>query len=113
MRTIATILRKNVRREGDVVARYGGEEFAVVARVADGDSARKIGNALREAVAAAQIKHEEAHSGHVTISVGIALAWPGSEIMPESLLLEADRALYRAKHLGRNQCVLADDRTTG
>lgn len=99
--------------EGEVVARYGGEEFAVVARVADGDSARKIGNALRKAVAAARIKHEEARSGHVTISVGIALAWPGSEITPESLLLEADHALYRAKHLGRNQCVLADDRTTG
>lgn len=112
LRTIAEILKMNVRREGDVVARYGGEEFAVIARVADSDGARKIGNALCKAVAAARIRHEEAHSGHVTISVGIALAWPGTETTPESLLLEADRALYHAKHLGRNQCVLAVDRLT-
>ncbi|WP_245433454.1 GGDEF domain-containing protein [Rhizobium anhuiense] len=108
LRKIAEILAMNVRRDQDLVARYGGEEFAIVARIAESTNASAIGHALCAAMEAADIIHEGSPYGHVTLSVGIALAAPGKHVAEETMLLDADRALYRAKQHGRNQMALAD-----
>ncbi|WP_049733148.1 diguanylate cyclase [Rhizobium ecuadorense] len=108
LKEIAGVLERNTRSKQDLVARYGGEEFAIIARIASAGNAPVIGQALCSAMATVKLAHEGSPFGHVTLSVGIALAAPDQNISPEALLLEADRALYRAKQAGRNQAVVAE-----
>jgi diguanylate cyclase (GGDEF)-like protein len=91
--------------------RYGGEEFAVIAR---GRSAAELGllaEALRSAIAAGG---SGLAPGEVTISIGAAGWWQGSEA-PEAALQRADEVLYEAKRAGRNRVVVsgAASRITG
>ena len=112
LRAIATAIQGAVRRETDTVARYGGEEFAVILPGADGATAMKIAESVRWAILALGIQHtdNEAGSKVVTASIGVAtaLARQGAIMrMPESLLLTADQALYKAKHNGRDTVATA------
>lgn len=113
LRSIARILATNVRGEHDLVARYGGEEFAIVARLSDSRDPRVIGRALHGAIASAEIEHEGSPFARVTLSIGVALSTPADRMTPEGLLLNADRALYRAKLDGRNQTVVIDRHSSG
>jgi diguanylate cyclase (GGDEF)-like protein len=84
------------------VARYGGEEFAVIMPNATLEVALRVAERLRAAVESLPL---EGPSGllRVTMSLGVA-AVPRAEILvPAGLIDAADRALYRAKELGRNR----------
>lgn len=94
---LARLIKKRVR-QADVVARFGGEEFVVVLPDTDLDGAEQLGQLLVQAAAA----HEKPPYGSVTISVGVAEASGEATDLTE-LLQRADAAMYRAKHLGRNQ----------
>jgi diguanylate cyclase (GGDEF)-like protein len=92
-------------RAYDIIGRIGGEEFIIVAP----------GSPLTEATALAErvlrrIREEGIDDGSrrvsVTLSAGVALLDPGDKDL-EGLLRRADTALYRAKHEGRNRCVVA------
>jgi diguanylate cyclase (GGDEF)-like protein len=76
----------------DVLARYGGEEFALALPGCALDDALALVEGLRSATPGGQ-----------TCSAGVA-SWDGSE-GPEELLGRADRALYSAKHAGRDRTV--------
>jgi diguanylate cyclase (GGDEF)-like protein len=93
-------------RSGDLVARYGGEEFAVVLPQTSRPGAVLVAERVRTAVAAAALPHPQSSvCGHVTVSVGVGCAIP-QPLGPRdarALIDEADRHLYLAKHLGRNQ----------
>jgi two-component system cell cycle response regulator len=100
LREVADRLRHQLRA-ADVVARYGGEEFMAVLTGARGPYAMTVADRLREAVAVEPVRV----TGLVlpiTISVGVATGGP--ELAAETLIEEADRALYQAKRDGRN-CV--------
>ena len=85
-------------RDIDTVARYGGEEIAVLLPDADEAAAAAVGEKLRAAVEALAPPRVPAP---VTISVGVAALSAG---MPsQELVRQADEALYRAKHAGRNR----------
>jgi diguanylate cyclase (GGDEF)-like protein len=95
---VAQVVKKQAR-ETDFVARYGGEEIALVLPETDSTGARAIAERVRTAVAHA--RHQtESGSLQVTLSIGVS-TWPASE--PETLLEDADKALYRAKQAGRNR----------
>jgi diguanylate cyclase (GGDEF)-like protein/PAS domain S-box-containing protein len=101
LRKIAEVLRDG-RRASDVVARIGGEEFCLVLPEADWNGALAVAEAIRSKVEALRIEHPGNPHGVVTVSIGVAASRPrliGSAI---ELLQAADKALYRAKALGRN-----------
>ncbi len=88
---------RHVVRPADTVARFGGDEFAIVAEVADEDDALVIAERLATTLSAPfKLRSGEAY---VSASVGIALA-RGGEDNPETLVREADAAMYRAKQRG-------------
>ena len=90
-------------REVDVVARYGGEEFSVVLPETDAAGAYVVAEKIREAVEL----HEFADANgertcSLSISVGLA-TYPTHATDKDSLLREADDALYHAKNGGKNR----------
>jgi diguanylate cyclase (GGDEF)-like protein/PAS domain S-box-containing protein len=110
LRAIAAAVGGGVRGT-DMVARYGGEEITVILPSTDTADAVKVAEKVRLAVEGLRLP-QEGHQGRdwVTVSVGVAtaLARQGGTIkMPESLLLAADNALYKAKHEGRNRVATA------
>ena len=100
LQKVAAVLQATAARGADLVARYGGEEFAVVVPAASPEKAHELGERLRLAVQA--IPAGDLPQA-VTISVGVAGAWPASPQPLEALLAGADAALYAAKRAGRNR----------
>jgi len=96
-------------RNNDVLGRLGGEEFAVVLPGADATSAQRVAERIRERIAMTPIVLE-AHTVHVTASIGMATFDSAKPF--ESLLADADAALYRAKREGRNRVVSSADPTS-
>jgi diguanylate cyclase (GGDEF)-like protein len=96
-------LAEHVRRPADRVARYGGEEFVAVLPDTDSIGALSLAEHLREAVAKLSIEHAGSAEGKVTVSIGAA-SWQGLRAESVSSVVQAaDRALYRAKSIGRNR----------
>ena len=74
----------------------------------DGPAAAAIAERLRGAIQAREFEHRYAPpSRQVTISVGVAARRCGESMGAKPLVAEADRALYAAKHAGRNRVRLA------
>ncbi len=101
---VAARLQALVRAE-DTVCRLGGDEFVLLLPEADQDGALRVADkvlaALRQPLVVAE------HTLNATASVGIAL-YPHDGADFAELLKNADVALYRAKHAGRNTCVFYD-----
>lgn len=93
----------SVVREVDTVARYGGEEFSVVLPETDAAGAFVAAEKIREAVATHSFADASGvRSASMSVSVGLA-TFPTHAWDKESLLREADDALYNAKHGGKNR----------
>lgn len=91
-------------RTGDIVCRYGGEEFLVAFPNTKEADAFLIADRLRESIQESPI-YVDRQMISITISAGIS-EFPAHG-QYEALILEtADKALYYAKHNGRNQVVL-------
>jgi len=94
-------------RQGDVVCRYGGEEFMVIAPGAPLELIDKRVEALRLAVRNLTVDHQGHRLGPVTMSFGID-CWTGGDTSKlREMVGEADRALFRAKRLGRDRVEFA------
>lgn len=96
---VAALLRTGIKMPVEVLARYGGEEFTLLLPGAKLEFAMDRAESLRDVV-------ERARVG-VTISIGVAVVYPGPDNAPVALLRLADTALYEAKRLGRNRVVCA------
>jgi diguanylate cyclase len=108
LRSVARTLDETFRRGGDLVARYGGEEFAVVLPGVDGRRASLYAERLRRRIWRLAISYGASQvSDRVTISGGVATVAAEHVTTASELMLAADRALYRAKCLGKNRIVTA------
>ena len=87
-------------RVGDVVGRTGGEEFAMLLPDTALDDAEALSERLRLQVALEPMQFD-GHAIAVTVSIGIALL-TASDTEALEALVRADRALFEAKHAGRN-----------
>jgi diguanylate cyclase (GGDEF)-like protein len=104
LRRMGALLREN-SREHEVVGRYGGEEFLVLMPSTSKQLALGVAERIRALVESTPFAHADAQpTGHVTISGGVATA-PGDGDDIDSLLRNADAALYQAKRAGRNRVV--------
>ena len=101
---IAGVL-KETRREGDLCCRYGGEEFVLLLEDTAGEAALAMAERLRRAVEALEFE-VEGRRLPLNLSAGVA-SFPELYVKTAGeLILFADEALYEAKRLGRNRCLL-------
>jgi len=101
---LASILRDEVQRSGDLVARYGGEEFVVLLPATSAAGAQKLAERLRQVVAGTPISVDDLPEPlHLTVSIGVASLVPSDGMACQDLVRRADEALYAAKAGGRNQ----------
>ena len=102
-------------RAGDLVARYGGEEFAMVLPQTNRAGAVQVAERVRAAVADAALPHPASPvCDRVTVSIGVASITPPPHALADArtLIQQADRHLYLAKRLGRNQVSYEDEENT-
>ena len=103
-------LLKESCRVYDVAGRYGGEEFCVLLPDTDTQNTPRVAERIRARLASTEITVAGATLG-VTASIGIAgldASDVHSLVSPSALIDRADRALYNAKHRGRNRCEIFD-----
>ncbi|MBT9370890.1 diguanylate cyclase [Rhizobium sp. CSW-27] len=104
LKCVAEAVSGSIRSGRDLAARMGGEEFAVLLEDCDDDTARRVAERIH---AALQDGTSSAATGHfadpVTVSIGLAVAYPFSGGTIGEFITAADSALYLAKQRGRNQ----------
>ena len=116
---IASVLKASLERPADLVARYGGEEFALILPETDAPAAGRVAEKVRHAIENEKIPHAiSSASSCISVSVGTATvhfteltgeqfrntrAGQACEHTVESLMIQADQHLYKAKQNGRNR----------
>jgi diguanylate cyclase (GGDEF)-like protein len=104
LRETTQVIHKNIRAT-DRFVRWGGEEFILFCEDTNAQHALLIAEKIRAAVEAMKIRYGDTMIS-VTVSIGIGVV--ESQENFESLFKRTDKALYRAKHLGRNCIVLSE-----
>jgi diguanylate cyclase (GGDEF)-like protein len=98
---VAEVIKETVRKY-DIAARYGGDEFAVLMPDADVEDARYLAERLQKKIIDLKFTVGK-ESISITTSVGIS-TFPVEKIVDsESVIVEADHALFVAKNKGKNQ----------
>ena len=106
IKELGAILRR-VKRETDLVARFGGEEFCVLCEETDIEGAVQLAERVRE-VLGETVFQTELGKLRVTASLGVA-TFPQHATTATDLFDTTDKALYAAKHAGRNRvCTVKD-----
>ena len=94
-------------REIDIAGRLGGEEFAILFPETGLDQVQLVVERLRERLANERVPLDDGVVLQFTVSIGVALLEASDEDL-DSLMARADRALYAAKHGGRNRVCVAE-----
>jgi diguanylate cyclase (GGDEF)-like protein len=108
LKAIGETLKRSVRAH-DLVGRHGGEEFIVALLEPLPVEVPGVLERLRSEVEAVETILPDGRSVKVTISCGYAI-FPDHDASLDGLLSAADKALYRAKHEGRNRVIRAISR---
>jgi len=99
---VALQMQKHLRSY-DIAARYGGEEFIAVLPESSREETMQAAERLRASVAALGFSGNSGQHAVVTISIGVAV-FPSPKVdCIDSLIRQADEALYQAKRNGRNR----------
>jgi diguanylate cyclase (GGDEF)-like protein len=104
LQSLADICRQSVR-ETDLLARFGGEEFVIILPNTGYSQAMEIAERLRKRVETMTCDDGKGEMFNITISIGINCESP-HDLSLDVALQNADKALFEAKHKGRNQIVV-------
>jgi diguanylate cyclase (GGDEF)-like protein len=107
LQQVARALTGACGRSTDFVARYGGEEFVVLLAETDAAGARTVAERMRQHISALPVMHEGTPVA-LSCSIGLCTTVPHPGKSAQATIDVADKALYRAKHGGRNQVVAVD-----
>lgn len=102
LRLVAQCLQGSLQRAGDFCARYGGEEFILVLPNTPRTGAALLADRIRQTILGLQLPHPMSAAGVVSMSFGVATT-ENAILDNDTLIQQADQALYRAKHRGRNR----------
>lgn len=102
LKTLAATCRTTLR-DIDIVGRLGGEEFAILLPETGLDKAPEVAERLLKSIAKAKVQPESGIPLTFTVSIGVTTIPLGTPINIDTLLHQADQALYQAKNSGRNQ----------
>ncbi|UPT56654.1 diguanylate cyclase domain-containing protein [Dickeya zeae] len=106
---IAMAIKQSLRRPLDMSFRYGGEEFACLLPFTEFDGGCQRAEAILQAVRQLAIPHQASDTApFVTLSIGVDCQIPTADTSWETLLHNADSALYQSKALGRNRWMSVD-----
>jgi two-component system, chemotaxis family, response regulator WspR len=109
LKQVAEIIQKHCRASVDCAARYGGEEFVIVLRERTPIELKTVAEALCSEIEAQHLLHPGGGaSQYVTVSIGGASVVPRDDETFYFLIDAADRALYKAKHAGRNRVIVKE-----
>jgi diguanylate cyclase (GGDEF)-like protein len=99
---LSTQIKQSLKRSADKAFRYGGEEFCLILPNTDAEGALLLAEQLRILVSEQAFQFQDTEIP-LTISSGICTYQQQADIGPEQIFSGADKALYQAKHDGRNQ----------
>ncbi len=101
LKLVADVLISTAR-ESDIVSRIGGDEFCVLMPGAGEEAAIILGNRFATAL-------EDKAGTAISASIGVAVTGPVHHASVEELLEDADKSMYKAKHLSKASAADADD----
>jgi len=110
LKAVARVIEVEARRAPDLAARYGGEEFVLLLPNTDEVGCALVAERIRQSLENLNLAHAlNPPTKRVTLSIGGATGWPNAETQGNhpSLIAAADRALYAAKHAGRDRFVMS------
>ncbi|HEX5462274.1 MAG TPA: PleD family two-component system response regulator [Steroidobacteraceae bacterium] len=109
LKSVATAIQSSCSRPADLPARFGGEEFAVVLPGTAAAGAKHVAERILAAIGKLAIAHPASSTGAtLTLSVGGVATGPMGSSSVIEFLMEADKALYEAKCLGKNRVIVHD-----
>lgn len=104
---LGVVIREQLR-EYDFLARYAGDEFVALIPETDGDSVQELCRRIEDAVSAFGISVSETEAARVGVSIGTA-SYPGQGESFDQLIISADKAMYAAKALHKQNRNHLDD----
>lgn len=103
IKSIAEIIKRNLKRSADFSARWGGEEFIALLPGTDREGAGIIAESIRKSVEHEVVTFPDGRSTSVTMSIGTNTQIPSATSNASEFIRFADESLYMAKNEGRNK----------
>jgi diguanylate cyclase (GGDEF)-like protein len=104
LKAIGMLLKNVFKRQTDITARYGGDEFIVLMPNTSLEDAGRLSEMIRVKTQELHLEYE-GQTIKTTMSLGTASCVPDQKTKPQSLIMEADKALYQSKTSRRNQVI--------
>jgi len=108
LRLVARVFHDGVKGR-DLPCRYGGEEFVIILPETALENAQKVADVLRNAVKSKEIRNRATGETLTSVTVSMGVAQLSGEETIKEWIERADKALYRAKRMGRDRVEIAKD----
>ncbi|MGL1891357.1 MAG: diguanylate cyclase [Spirochaetaceae bacterium] len=102
IRSISDVLTNAIKRDSDFISRYGGDEFIAFLYNVDKNGIEAVTNNIIRSVHNVQIERTKINP---SVSIGVSIQTPDSIITANSIIENADKALYKAKSRGKDRVV--------